>query len=87
MRRLENKSLERSSRQGGQIVSRGISQFCLSHPLRRTVLTYKEIIELVLLYTNRWRPIVSIPYGIGTLQGAVLERLPDTMFTITRDQV
>ncbi|KIJ22110.1 hypothetical protein PAXINDRAFT_124636 [Paxillus involutus ATCC 200175] len=51
------------------------------------ILTYKEIIELVLLYTNRWRPIVSIPYGIGTLQGAVLERLPDTMFTITRDQI
>ncbi|KAF8844108.1 NAD(P)-binding protein [Paxillus ammoniavirescens] len=51
------------------------------------ILTYKEIIELVLLYTNRWRPIVSIPYSIGMLQGAVLERFPDTMFTITRNQI
>ncbi|KAF9245766.1 hypothetical protein BU15DRAFT_85459 [Melanogaster broomeanus] len=51
------------------------------------ILTYKEIIDLVLLRTNQWRPIVSIPYSIGMLQGAVLEHLPDTMFTITRDQI
>ena len=30
---------------------------------------------------------MSIPYSIGMLQGAVLERLPDNMFTVTRDQV
>ncbi|KIJ66318.1 hypothetical protein HYDPIDRAFT_150700 [Hydnomerulius pinastri MD-312] len=51
------------------------------------ILTYKEIIEVVLLYTKRWRTIISVPYSVGMLQAAVLERLPETRFTITRDQV
>lgn len=49
--------------------------------------TYKEIVDLVLRHTRRWRPIVSIPSSIGTLQGAIFERLPDNIFTVTRDQV
>lgn len=43
--------------------------------------------ELVLEYSERWRPIVSVPYAIGTLQGLVLEQLPLNLFTLTRDQV
>ncbi|KIP10139.1 hypothetical protein PHLGIDRAFT_273946 [Phlebiopsis gigantea 11061_1 CR5-6] len=51
------------------------------------VFSYREIMELVLRYTNRKRPIVSVPYGIGTMQGFFLERLPTNMFTLTRAQV
>jgi hypothetical protein len=51
------------------------------------VLTYREIMMLVLKHTNRWRPIVPLPYAIGTLQGFFLEKLPTNLFTITRDQV
>ncbi|KAH0838000.1 major facilitator superfamily domain-containing protein [Lanmaoa asiatica] len=50
------------------------------------IFTYKEMVDLVLRYTRRWRPIVSIPSSIGMLQGAVLERLPENIFTVTRDQ-
>ncbi|GJE85846.1 complex I NDUFA9 subunit family protein [Phanerochaete sordida] len=51
------------------------------------VFTYREIMELVLKYTNKRRPIVSVPYAVGTLQGLVLEQLPPNLFTITRAQV
>ncbi|KAH7930391.1 NAD(P)-binding protein [Leucogyrophana mollusca] len=51
------------------------------------VFTYREIMKLVLKYTNRRRPIVSIPFAVGMLQGAVMERLPETLFTVTRAQV
>jgi len=51
------------------------------------IFTYKEIVELVICYTRRWRPVVSIPYSIGMLQGAVLERLPNNIFSVTRDQI
>ncbi|KAF8560010.1 NAD(P)-binding protein [Imleria badia] len=51
------------------------------------IFTYKEIVDLVLHYTRQRRPIVSIPYSVGMLQGAVLERLPDNIFTVTRDQM
>lgn len=43
--------------------------------------------ELVLEYSERWRPVVSVPYAIGTLQGLVLEQLPLNLFTLTRAQV
>lgn len=43
--------------------------------------------ELVLEYSERWRPVVSVPYAIGTLQGLILEQLPLNLFTLTRDQV
>ncbi|PSS05456.1 hypothetical protein PHLCEN_2v3836 [Hermanssonia centrifuga] len=51
------------------------------------VLTYRQIIELVLRYTHRWRPIISVPYAVGTVQGFVLENLPINLFTLTRAQV
>lgn len=53
------------------------------------ILTYREIMELVLRYTNLQgrRAIISLPYWVGSVQGFVLEMLPETMFTLTRDQV
>ncbi|KAK7465355.1 hypothetical protein VKT23_005334 [Stygiomarasmius scandens] len=51
------------------------------------ILTYREIMELVLKYNQRRRPIVSLPFWMGTLQGAVMEKLPVNLFTVTRSQV
>jgi len=51
------------------------------------VVTYRQIMELVLKYTNRHRPIVSVPFAVGRLQAAVLERLPESVFSLSRDQV
>ncbi|EGO05325.1 hypothetical protein SERLA73DRAFT_44019 [Serpula lacrymans var. lacrymans S7.3] len=51
------------------------------------VFTYREIMNLVLQYTRRRRPIISIPFGVGMLQGSMLERLPQSLFTVTRAQV
>ncbi len=43
--------------------------------------------EAVLKYNGRTRPIVSLPFAVGTLQGAILEQLPVNLFTVTRAQV
>jgi NADH dehydrogenase len=43
--------------------------------------------ELVRRYTGRWRPIISLPYFIGKIQGVMFEQLPENIFTISRDQV
>lgn len=43
--------------------------------------------QLVLRYTGRYRPILSLPYSIGKMQATVLERLPETLLTLSRDQV
>ena len=43
--------------------------------------------ELVLKYTKRIRPIISLPWFVGEAQGAIFERLPPNLFTVTRDQV
>lgn len=43
--------------------------------------------DLVLKYTNRARPIVSLPWAVGKLQGWALEKLPENILTLTRDQV
>ncbi|KAI0347743.1 NAD(P)-binding protein [Trametopsis cervina] len=51
------------------------------------VLTYREIMELVLKHTGRYRPIVSVPFAIGYLQAMLLERLPPSVLTLTRNQV
>ncbi|KAJ3721664.1 nucleoside-diphosphate-sugar epimerase [Lentinula raphanica] len=51
------------------------------------VLTYKEIMKLVLKHNQRTRPIVSLPFWMGKLQGAVMERFPVNLFTVTRAQV
>ncbi|CAL1704114.1 unnamed protein product [Somion occarium] len=51
------------------------------------VITYRQVMELVLKYSKRWRPIISVPYAVGELQGFILEKLPPNLFTLTRDQV
>jgi hypothetical protein len=51
------------------------------------VVTYRQIMELVLKYTNRYRPIVSVPFAVGRLQATILERLPESVLSLSRDQV
>ena len=51
------------------------------------VFTYRQIMELVLKYTNRYRPIVSVPFAVGRLQATILERLPESVLSLSRDQV
>jgi len=51
------------------------------------IFSYRDIMKLVLTYTKRTRPIVSIPFAVGSKQGLVLEQLPPNLFTLTRDQV
>ncbi|EJD03619.1 NAD-binding protein [Fomitiporia mediterranea MF3/22] len=51
------------------------------------IFTYKEMMRLVLKYTGRRRPILSLPYAVGKMQGLVLEQLPPNVLTLTRDQV
>ncbi|KAF8665402.1 hypothetical protein AX16_000421 [Volvariella volvacea WC 439] len=51
------------------------------------VMTFAELMRLVLQCTGRRRPVLSLPFAFGTLQGAVMERLPQNSFTLTRSQV
>jgi len=51
------------------------------------VFTFHEIMQLVCQYTGRKRPIIPVPWTIAKLQGALLERLPPSILTLTRDQV
>ncbi len=43
--------------------------------------------ELTLQYAGLRRLILSLPFFVGQLQGLILERLPESIFTVTRDQV
>lgn len=52
-----------------------------------TVFTYRQLMEFILEVTGLKRPIVSVPFVVGTLQATILERLPVNLFTITRGQV
>jgi hypothetical protein len=45
------------------------------------------MMALVLKYSHRYRPIISLPYSFGMMQGFVMEKLPVNMLTITRGQV
>ena len=51
------------------------------------VLSYRQIMESVLRYSERSRLILSLPFWVGILQGTVLEQLPPNLFTVTRSQV
>ncbi|KZO98200.1 NADH dehydrogenase [Calocera viscosa TUFC12733] len=51
------------------------------------IFTYKEMMQLVLEYSGKHRPIISLPFAVGKIQGAVLEQLPTNLFTVTRSQV
>jgi hypothetical protein len=55
--------------------------------IRKLVLTFRQIMELVVKYTGRYRPIIPVPWLVGELQGEILQRLPRNIFTVTRDQV
>jgi hypothetical protein len=55
--------------------------------LRSVVYKYKELMQLTLKYAEKSRPILSLPFQVGLLQGLVLERLPENLFTVTRSQV
>jgi len=43
--------------------------------------------EIILNTTKRRRVILSLPFVVGMLQGAILEKLPVNLFTVTRAQV
>lgn len=45
--------------------------------------------QLVLRYSGleRRRAIISLPYWLGMIQAFFLEKLPESIFTVTRDQV
>ena len=45
------------------------------------------MMKIVLKCKNRYRPIVSLPYALGMIQGFVMEKLPENIFTLSRDQV
>lgn len=51
------------------------------------VFTYRELMQLVLKYNRRTRPIISLPFEVGILQGSILEKLPKNLFTVTKAQV
>lgn len=51
------------------------------------VYTYKEIMQMVLDITGRWRPVISLPWMIGMLQASILQLLPPNLFTLTTDQI
>ncbi len=51
------------------------------------VFTYRELMQFILKTTGRKRPILSLPFAVGVLQGTVLEKLPVNLFTVTRAQV
>ena len=49
------------------------------------VKTFKECLELVLKLTGRKRPLITIPFGIAKIQGAIFGMLPKPL--LTKDQV
>lgn len=51
------------------------------------VLTYYEMMQTVLNHTDGRRSILSLPYAFGMVQGFIMEKLPENIFTLSRDQV
>lgn len=53
------------------------------------VFTYRELMKITLNYAGlaSRRLILSLPFWVGYIQGFFLEKLPESMFTVTRDQV
>jgi NADH dehydrogenase len=51
------------------------------------IFTFRQIMALVVDNTGRFRPIISVPWKLGELQGEIMQRLPTNLFTITRDQI
>lgn len=50
-----------------------------------TVYTFRELIQLTLRTIRRRRGILAIPFGLGQIQGAILQNLPNPPLTL--DQV
>jgi len=81
---------------GGKIIEAGgpdsespISEPALDPSLKLTAFTYREIMQLVLRYSGLEgrRAIISLPYWLGMVQAFFLEKTPESIFTVTRDQV
>jgi len=51
------------------------------------VLTFRQMMKIVVDYTGRFRPIVALPWVVGELQAEVMQLLPQNIFTITHDQI
>jgi NADH dehydrogenase len=49
------------------------------------IYTFKELLEMILAETGRYRGLVNIPFPVAALQAAILEWLPGA--PLTRDQV
>jgi NADH dehydrogenase len=49
------------------------------------VMTFREAMEFVLRVTERKRVLLSLPFGLGRIQGAILQYVPGK--PLTRDQV
>lgn len=50
---------------------------------------YRELMKITLNYAGlaSRRLVLSLPFWVGYIQGFFLEKLPESMFTVTRDQV
>ncbi|KAI5451405.1 hypothetical protein NCC49_001712 [Naganishia albida] len=53
------------------------------------VFTYRDLMKITLNYAGlaSRRFVISLPFWVGYIQGFFLEKLPESMFTVTRDQV
>ncbi|CED84925.1 NADH:ubiquinone oxidoreductase, NDUFA9/39kDa subunit [Phaffia rhodozyma] len=51
------------------------------------VYTYKELMQTTLKYAELSRPVVSVPFALGSVQGLVMEQFPENLLTVTRSQV
>ncbi|KAG8891062.1 hypothetical protein FRB98_000071 [Tulasnella sp. 332] len=60
---------------------------CLLQAGGPDIFTYRQMMQLVLRHSHRTRPIISLPFAVGTMQGMILERLPESIFTVTQNQV
>jgi len=49
--------------------------------------THRELMQMVLDVTKRNKPIISLPFAVGMLQGYIMEKLPLNLFTVTRAQI
>ncbi|MCO6187335.1 complex I NDUFA9 subunit family protein [Rhizobium sp. L1K21] len=51
------------------------------------ILTFREILEMILEETDRERPLVSIPFGVASLIGSISSMVPFVDPPLTADQV
>jgi uncharacterized protein YbjT (DUF2867 family) len=51
------------------------------------IMTLRECMETVLKFTNRERPLVSLPFGVASVIGSIAAMVPFVTPPITADQV